>query len=161
MKNKKVKIILSVFVGIIIVAAAVIGIKYSLYISEMNKAMNEKFGIENCTDIVYIDSLMNKRELSLKQEKDVWDFMLNKIEKYEISQAQIDDHLLRFGGFHLQLGDYSFGFYDGMKRDGKTYSIYYLTSKTDGKTQYYIVDLLASQQFNMIFDTFNKSFKVE
>ena len=161
MKNKKVKIILSVFVGIIVVSAAVIGIQYNLYISKMNKAMNEKFGIEDCTDIVYINSLMNKRELSLKQEKDVWDFMLNKIEKYEISQSQIDDHSPRFGGFHLQLGDYSFGFYDGMKSDEKTYSIYYLTSETDGKTQYYIVDTLESQQFNMIFSAFDKSFKVE
>ena len=78
MKNKKVKIILSVFVGIIIVAATVVGIKYTLYMSDTKKAINDKFGIEDCTDMVFFNK-DKETELSFSQKRAVWDFMLNKL----------------------------------------------------------------------------------
>lgn len=156
MKNKKVKIILSVFVGIIIVAAAVIGIKYSLYISEMNKAMNNKFGIEDCANITYTNSLSESTELSFELRKKVCDFMLNKFEKYEMTQEELDkERYALAGGFCLTFGDVTLAQFDRVEKDGTEYTIYHVCID-DSLENYYAIEYSEETFFNNIFRSITK-----
>ena len=137
MKNKKMKIILSVFVGIIIVATAVIGIKYTLYMSNTKKAINDKFGIEDCTDIVFFNNKNEETELSFSQKRAVWDFMLNKLDKYDMTQEYLDNYVTKYGdsGYYFTFGDINFYKFEQHRIEDKYYNVYYIGKPTgDVKT---------------------------
>ncbi|MGN0517203.1 MAG: hypothetical protein ACI4II_00585 [Acutalibacteraceae bacterium] len=132
MKNKKVKIILSVFVAVIVVAAAVVGIKYTLYMSDTKKAINDKFGIEDCTDMVFFNK-DEETELSFSQKRAVWDFMLNKLDKYDMTQEYLDNYVHTYGdrGYYFTFGDINFYKFEQLKIEDKYYNVYYVGKPTD------------------------------
>lgn len=156
MKNKKVKIILSVFVAVVVIAAATIGINYGLYISGINKAMSGKFGAGKYTDIVYTNSVMEKTELSLELKKKVWDFMLNNFEKYEMTQEELDKERYAYaGGFSLTFNNASLSLFDRTEIDGKQYSIYCI-GEDQSLGNYYAIELKDETAFNKIFRSIGK-----
>ncbi|MGN0517204.1 MAG: hypothetical protein ACI4II_00590, partial [Acutalibacteraceae bacterium] len=130
-------------------------IKYSLYISEMNKAMNDKFGIEDCANITYT-SLYKTTELSFELREKVCDFMLNKFEKYEMTQEELDkERYALVGGFCLTFGDVNLSLFERIESNGKQYSIYRLGS-SNSFYNYYVIESSEETSFNNIFRSISR-----
>ena len=137
MKNKKLKIVLSVFTAVIVIATATVGIYYGIYISKAN-AVGEKFGIDDCTDVIF-STYGKKEKRSVKQKMKIYDIMLNYFEKYEITQEQIDNRTLYVGGYSLKIGDTYFNYFDKIELDGKKHMIVHMSNGSSDDA-YYIME---------------------
>lgn len=137
MKSKKLKIVLSVFIAVIVISTATVGIYHGIYISKAN-AVGEKFGIDDCTDMRFC-TVGDKKEYSIKQKMKIYDFMLTYFEKYEITQEEIDNQTIYFGGFSINIGDTYFSFFDNTEIDGKRYRIFRMGNGSSND-EYYIME---------------------
>ena len=148
MKNKKLKIVLSVFIAVIVIASAMVGIYHGIYISKAN-AVSEKIKVNNCTDITFT-TVSGKKKLPINLKNRVYDLMLNSFEKYEPTQEQIDNRPMYYGYSILGIGDADFTFFDNIEIDGKNYAIYHLTSGSSSDA-YYIIEQATEVEYTNIF----------
>ena len=148
MKNKKIKIVLSVFTAVIVIATATFGINYGIYISKAN-AVGEKIKINNCTDVTYT-TVSGEKKLPINLKNRVYDLMINSFQKYEPTQEQIDNRPMYYGYSVLGIGDADFTFFDRIIIDGNNYSIYHLTNGSSSDA-YYIIKQSTEVEYTNIF----------